>query len=80
MPIDPDDPPIWLRKLHVSAAQLSPCDYPATPAEGSLQVCRLSDAALVITKAFSTSRHSISPVLDQQTIQSTSEPEDASRR
>jgi hypothetical protein len=24
MPIDPDDPPIWLRKLHVSAAQISP--------------------------------------------------------
>jgi len=44
MPIDPDDPPIWLRKLHVTAAQIDPSDYPATPAEGILQVCRLSDA------------------------------------
>lgn len=56
MPIDPDDPPIWLRKLHVSAAQLSPSDYPATPEEGMLQVCRLSDAALAIWKAFNKSR------------------------
>jgi hypothetical protein len=44
MPIDPDDPPIWLRKLHVSAAQIIPTDYPTTPEEGILQVCRLSDA------------------------------------
>jgi hypothetical protein len=56
MPIDPDDPPIWLRKLHVSAAQLSPSDYPATPEEGMLQVCRLSDSALAIWKAFNKSR------------------------
>ena len=52
MPIDPDDPPIWLRKLHVTAAQIDPSDYPATPAEGILQVCRLSDAQLALTKAF----------------------------
>ena len=52
MPIDPDDPPIWLRKLHVTAAQIDPGDYPATPAEGILQVCRLSDAQLALTKAF----------------------------
>lgn len=51
MPIDPDDPPIWLRKLHVSAAQLSPCDYPATPEEGILQVCRLSDAHRALERA-----------------------------
>jgi hypothetical protein len=56
MPIDPDDPPIWLRKLHVSAAQLSPGDYPATPAEGILQVCRLSDAQLALMKAFEQSK------------------------
>ena len=52
MPIDPDDPPIWLRKLHVTAAQIGPSDYPATPAEGILEVCRLSDAQLALTKAF----------------------------
>ena len=55
MPIDPDDPPIRLQKLHVSAAQISPTDYPATPVEGILQVCRLSDAALALSKAFSKS-------------------------
>jgi hypothetical protein len=52
MPIDPDDPPIWLRKLHVSAAQLSSDEYPATPAEGILQVCRLSNAQRKLIKAF----------------------------
>ncbi len=52
MPIDPDDPPIWLRKLHVTAAQIRPSGYPATPEEGIMQVCRLSDSQLVITKAF----------------------------
>lgn len=52
MPIDPDDPPIWLRKLHVTAAQIDLSDYPATPAEGILQVCRLSDAQLALMKAF----------------------------
>jgi hypothetical protein len=52
MPIDPEDPPIWLRKLHVTAAQIDPSDYPTTPAEGILQVCRLSDAQLALTKAF----------------------------
>jgi hypothetical protein len=51
MPIDPDDPPIWLRKLHVSAAQISPADYPATPEEGILQVCRLSDTHRVFERA-----------------------------
>ena len=56
MPIDPDDPPVWLRKLHVSAAQISPSDYPATPEEGILEVCRLSDAALALSKTFSESR------------------------
>jgi hypothetical protein len=28
----------------VSAAQISPTDYPASPVEGILAVCRLSDA------------------------------------
>ncbi|HEU5408972.1 MAG TPA: hypothetical protein VFU48_14480, partial [Nitrospira sp.] len=42
---------IWLRKLHVSAAQLSPSDYSATPEEGILQVCRLSDAHRVLERA-----------------------------
>ena len=36
MPIDPDYPPIWLRKLHVPAAQIDPGDYPATLADGGL--------------------------------------------
>ena len=51
MPIDPDDPPIWLRKLHITAAQISPTDYPATPEEGILQVCRLSDAHRALERA-----------------------------
>jgi hypothetical protein len=44
MAFDPANPPIWLRKLHVSAAQISPTDYAATPEEGILTVCRLSSA------------------------------------
>jgi hypothetical protein len=53
--IDPDDPPIW-RKLHVTAAQINPSDYPASPEEGILQVSRLSDAARALSKTFSESR------------------------
>lgn len=44
MAFDPANPPIWLRKLHVSAAQINPMDYPATAVEGILAVCRLSTA------------------------------------
>ena len=44
MPVDPANPPIWLRKLHVTAAQISPADYPASSSEGILAVCRLSTA------------------------------------
>ena len=44
MAFDPDHPPIWLRKLHVSAAQINPTDYPASAMEGILAVCRLSTA------------------------------------
>lgn len=44
MAFDPANPPIWLRKLHVTAAQISPTDYPSTPEEGILLCCRLSDA------------------------------------
>lgn len=44
MAFDPDNPPIWLRKLHVSAAQINPTDYPASAAEGILAVSRLSSA------------------------------------
>ncbi|WHZ25396.1 MAG: hypothetical protein OJF51_000191 [Nitrospira sp.] len=44
MAFDPDNPPIWLRKLHVSAAQINPTDYPASAVEGILAVCRLSSA------------------------------------
>lgn len=44
MAFDPANPPIWLRKLHVSAAQISPSDYAATPEEGIVECCRLSDA------------------------------------
>jgi hypothetical protein len=52
--LDPANPPIWLRKLHVSAAQISPSEYPPTPEEGMLLVCQLSDAHLVLAKAFAT--------------------------
>jgi hypothetical protein len=52
MAFDPANPPIWLRKLHVSAAQISPTDYPPTPEDGLLLVCRLSDAHLALAKAF----------------------------
>lgn len=44
MPFDPANPPIWLRKLHVSAAQISAADYAATPEQGIVECCRLSDA------------------------------------
>ncbi len=44
MAFDPHNPPIWLRKLHVSAAQINPTDYPASAVEGILAVCRLSSA------------------------------------
>jgi hypothetical protein len=44
MAFDPANPPIWLRKLHVSAAQISSHDYAITPEEGLLECCRLSDA------------------------------------
>lgn len=44
MAFDPANPPIWLRKLHVSAAQINPADYPASAVEGILAVCRLSNA------------------------------------
>jgi hypothetical protein len=40
----------------VKAAQIDPNDYPATPAEGILQVCQLSGAQLALTKAFEKSR------------------------
>lgn len=52
MVFDPANPPIWLRKLHVTAQQISPTDYPATPEEGILLVCRLSDAQLALSKSF----------------------------
>jgi len=51
MALDPANPPIWLRKLHVSAAQISPDDYATTPDEGILECCRLSDAMRAWSKA-----------------------------
>ena len=51
MAFDPANPPIWLRKLHVSAAQISPTDYPLTPEEGILLCCRLSDAVRAWSQA-----------------------------
>lgn len=56
MALDPDHPPIWLRKLHVTAQQLVPSDYAASPEEGMLMVCRLSDAQMAWVKAFSRAR------------------------
>lgn len=44
MALDPSNPPIWLRKLHVAAEQISPSDYAPTPEDGILRGCRLSDA------------------------------------
>ena len=51
MAFDPADPPIWLRKLHVSAAQITAADYAATPELGLLEGCRLSDAMQRWSKA-----------------------------
>lgn len=52
MAFDPANPPIWLRKLHVTAAQIDPSDYAPTPEEGILCVCRLSDLHQALSKAF----------------------------
>ena len=52
MAFDPANPPIWLRKLHVTAAQCTPDEYPASPEEGILLCCRLSDEHLALAKAF----------------------------
>lgn len=79
MPIDPDNPPIWLRKLHVSAAQISPSDYPASPAEGILAVCRLSDAVLAISKTFQQSRALHRRSSDHKLVHPTSEPDNVKR-
>lgn len=51
MAFDPANPPIWLRKLHVSAAQIAPEDYAPTPEEGVLNGCRLSDAVRAWSEA-----------------------------
>lgn len=52
MAFDPENPPIWLRKLHVTAAQIDPSDYAPTPEQGILRVCRLSDVHQILSKAF----------------------------
>ena len=52
MAFDSANPPIWLRKLHVTAAQIDPGDYPPTPEEGILRACRLSDDMCVLSRAF----------------------------
>lgn len=52
MGIDPAHPPIWLKKLHVTAAQITPSDYATTPEEGILAVCHLSDAHCELSLAF----------------------------
>jgi hypothetical protein len=52
MALDPLHPPIWLRKLHVSAQQISSDDYAQTPEEGILLTCQLSDAHLALAEAF----------------------------
>ena len=51
MPFDPANPPLWLRKLHVTATRITPDDYPGTPEEGILLCCRLSDAMQAWSKA-----------------------------
>ena len=52
MAFDPANPPIWLRKLHVTAAQIDPSDYAPTPEEGILRLCRLSDEMCLLSQAF----------------------------
>lgn len=61
MALDPANPPIWLRKLHVTAAQIDPTDYPATPEEGILLCCRLSDAHVALAKVFHSTLYPYSP-------------------
>lgn len=51
MAFDPANPPIWLRKLHVSAQQISPDDYAPTPEKGILRGCELSDAVRQFSEA-----------------------------
>jgi hypothetical protein len=51
MVFDPANPPIWLGKLHVSAAQISAADYAPTPEQGIVECCRLSDAMQRWSKA-----------------------------
>jgi hypothetical protein len=55
MSFDPSNPPIWLRKLHVTAAEIDSSDYAATPEEGILRVCRLSDEMGILAMAFAES-------------------------
>jgi hypothetical protein len=52
MALDPANPPIWLRKLHVTAEQIDLTDYASTPEEGILLVCELSDTHLALSEAF----------------------------
>jgi hypothetical protein len=52
MAFDPAHPPIWLRKLHVTAAEIDPSDYAPTPEEGILRMCRLSDEMNALSRAF----------------------------
>ncbi|HXF91169.1 MAG TPA: hypothetical protein VNK46_00295 [Nitrospiraceae bacterium] len=66
MAFDPANPPIWLRKLHVTAAQISPMDYPSTPEEGILAVCRLSDEHLALAKAFAAALYSHTPEAESE--------------
>ena len=64
MAFDPANPPIWLRKLHVTASQIDPGDYAPTPEEGILRVCQLSDAHQIIAKAFADALFPVSPDVD----------------
>jgi hypothetical protein len=43
MRFDAKNPPVWLRKLHVSAVQVSARTYAAGPNEGIRLCCSLSD-------------------------------------
>jgi hypothetical protein len=65
MSLDPNDPPICLHKLYVTAAQIDPSDYPATPAEEILQVYRLSDADRALMNARKSSFDSKRDLLSQ---------------
>jgi len=52
MRFDPQWPPIWLRKLRVSAGQFTESDFPSNPEDGIHLVCLLSDTQQNLIQGF----------------------------